>query len=73
MILSQEASEQQKFIRSAKLPLVHRYRYPQSVLLYLSSSPIDFFFRIIDQGFPHLQPLGSGVDLSDLVVKSGLE
>ncbi|KAI0081871.1 hypothetical protein K474DRAFT_1671433 [Panus rudis PR-1116 ss-1] len=51
--LSAKAQVNTSIVADAKRPLVHRYRFPQS-------------FEAVS---PHLQPVGMGVDLSDLVVK----
>ncbi|EPQ57423.1 hypothetical protein GLOTRDRAFT_110564 [Gloeophyllum trabeum ATCC 11539] len=57
LLLSAEAQAGSLLIAGAKRPLVHRYRYPQ----------------MLDHGSPHLQPIGTQVDLSNVVVKGDRE
>ncbi|KAF9646575.1 hypothetical protein BDM02DRAFT_3099618 [Thelephora ganbajun] len=54
-VLEQQQADNNQLLWSAQKPPVHRFRYPQQ----------------IDQALPHRQPVGSRVDLSDLVVKQG--
>jgi len=53
LLLAVEASDDNLLVADAKRPPVHRYRYPQK----------------LEQFSPHLQPVGRGVDLSNVVVK----
>ncbi|KAH9912880.1 hypothetical protein B0H21DRAFT_704133 [Amylocystis lapponica] len=53
LLMSVEDSDENLLMADAKLPAVHRYRYPQR----------------FEQSSPHLQPVGLGVDLSDIVIK----
>jgi len=75
-VLEQQQADKSQTLWSAQKPPVHRFRYPQCVQLWLCPpAPIDSFpikfGRQIDQALPHRQPVGSRVDLSDLVVKQG--
>jgi len=54
-VLEQQQADNSQILWSAQKPQVHRFRYPLE----------------IDQSFPHRQPVGSAVDLNDLVVKQG--
>ncbi|KAI0793262.1 hypothetical protein C8Q75DRAFT_749520 [Abortiporus biennis] len=57
LVLSAEDQEGVLLTADAKLPPVHRYRFPQS----------------FEQHSAHLRPVGTSVDLSDLVVKKDTE
>jgi len=76
-VLEQQQADESQTLWSAQKPPVHRFRYPQCVQLSSRlSEPMLIHFLInfgrqIDQAFPHRQPVGSKVDLSDLVVKQG--
>ena len=76
-VLEQQQADKSQTLWSAQKPPVHRFRYPQCVqppLRPLAPMLIHLpmqFCRQIDQALPHRQPVGSRVDLSDLVVKQG--
>ncbi|KAF9792615.1 hypothetical protein BJ322DRAFT_60870 [Thelephora terrestris] len=52
-VLEQQQADNSQVIWAAQKPPVHRFRYPLQ----------------IDQALPHRQPVGSTVDLNNLVVK----
>ena len=76
-VLEQQQADESQTLWSAQKSPVHRFRYPQCVQLpFCPPAPILIHFpmqfgRQIDQALPHRQPVGSRVDLSDLVVKQG--
>ncbi|CCM00404.1 uncharacterized protein FIBRA_02434 [Fibroporia radiculosa] len=54
LLLTVEGSDDTLLVADAKRPPIHRYRYPQR----------------LEQSSPHLHPVGSTVDVSDVVVKN---
>lgn len=74
-MLEQHQADGNQVLWSAQKPPVHRFRYPLCVHLPLSFELVLtrtlVLCREIEQAFPHRQPVGSAVDLSDLVVKQG--
>ncbi|KDQ57572.1 hypothetical protein JAAARDRAFT_130734 [Jaapia argillacea MUCL 33604] len=57
LYLTQEATETILLFQDAKRPAIHRCRYPQ----------------LMEQVSPHLQPVGTSVDMSNVVVKGERE
>ena len=77
LLMSQKASEVTALQTDAQRPNLHRYRHPQSApssshhLCPVISS--HFCSRFLDTGSPHLQPVGTSVDMGSVVAKMARE
>jgi hypothetical protein len=72
-MLSAENQADTMTVADAKRPTVHRYRYPQCVFMSFHESTVSFcdlVCRRMEQHSTHMVPVGTGVDLSDVVVKN---